>query len=106
MMELAQIETMRQQKIAAESSIRMTEERISQEAAATERFRMRQEEMYARNLEYVRRALEFRQETTLVFTIVTAIFLPLNFFTSVYIYPNYYLLVWALMIAITDWMRL
>lgn len=84
-MELAKIETMRQQQTAAETSIRMTEERISQEAAAAERFRARQEEMHERNMEYTIRAQEFREETTLVFTIVTTIFLPLNFFTSVYI---------------------
>ncbi|RPB11659.1 hypothetical protein P167DRAFT_565764 [Morchella conica CCBAS932] len=82
--ELAKIETMRRQKIAAESSIRMTAERITQEAASTERFRVRQEEMHERNMEYTRRAQESREETTLVFTIVTTIFLPLNFFTSYY----------------------
>lgn len=62
----------------------MTAERITQEAASTERFRVRQEEMHERNMEYTRRAQESREETTLVFTIVTTIFLPLNFFTSVY----------------------
>ncbi|KAI5837240.1 hypothetical protein DFP73DRAFT_601209 [Morchella snyderi] len=87
-MELAKMETIRQQLELAGSSLRMIEEIISQEATASDRFRARQEEMHERNMEDAMLAQNIARDaqegTTLIFTIVTTIFLPLSFYTSYY----------------------